>query len=149
MFVNPTVKVYNVLPPTRDELSEVLAFVLGPTKPTEEEFRRTPMLVRRQRDQNALDWLKLNHWRTSKVAEQEDQRTFAVHGLTGEQYNTAKIDTLKTKALDHLPNGGQKLGVGHAAEPESTYNNVQLYPQMFPWLVPYGLGGIGHPTHKN
>ncbi|KAJ7883833.1 hypothetical protein B0H14DRAFT_3082409 [Mycena olivaceomarginata] len=54
MFANPTMKVYNILPPTRDELSEVLAFVfLGPSKPMEEEFRRTPIL--------ALDWLKLNH----------------------------------------------------------------------------------------
>ncbi|KAJ6449107.1 hypothetical protein C8R45DRAFT_755637, partial [Mycena sanguinolenta] len=62
MFANPIVKVYNILPPTKDELSEVLAFVfLGPTKPTEEEFRRTPMLVRRERVKTALDWLKLKH----------------------------------------------------------------------------------------
>ncbi|KAJ7865750.1 hypothetical protein B0H14DRAFT_2347813 [Mycena olivaceomarginata] len=62
MFANPTVKVYNTLPPTKDELSEVLAFVfLGPSKPTEDEFKRTPMLVRRERVKTALDWLKLNH----------------------------------------------------------------------------------------
>ncbi|KAJ6622054.1 hypothetical protein B0H10DRAFT_1788658, partial [Mycena sp. CBHHK59/15] len=46
MFANPTVKVYNILPPSRDELSEVLVFgFLSPTKPTDEEFIRTPMLV--------------------------------------------------------------------------------------------------------
>ncbi|KAJ7236933.1 hypothetical protein C8J57DRAFT_1087905, partial [Mycena rebaudengoi] len=62
MFANPTVQVYNILPPSSDEISEILAFVfLGPTKPTEEEFVRTPMLVRRYRVQAALDWLKLNH----------------------------------------------------------------------------------------
>ncbi|KAJ7239713.1 hypothetical protein C8J57DRAFT_1438989 [Mycena rebaudengoi] len=51
VFSNPTV-----------QLSEVLAFVfLGPTRPTNEEFVRTPVLVRRHRVQAALDWLKLNH----------------------------------------------------------------------------------------
>ncbi|KAJ7261555.1 hypothetical protein C8J57DRAFT_1071826, partial [Mycena rebaudengoi] len=61
-FANPTIKVYKVLPPTADEMSEVLAFVfLGPCKPTEEEYKRTPMLVRRQKVKDALDWLKLNH----------------------------------------------------------------------------------------
>ncbi|KAJ6478664.1 hypothetical protein DFH09DRAFT_860978, partial [Mycena vulgaris] len=55
-------KLYNILPPSRDELSGVLAFVfLGPTKPTEEEFKRTPIPVRRERVKTALDWLKLNH----------------------------------------------------------------------------------------
>ncbi|KAJ7838541.1 hypothetical protein B0H13DRAFT_1650735, partial [Mycena leptocephala] len=40
------------------------------------------------------------------------------------------------------------LGVGHAGDPEPTWKNVHLYPEMFPWLFPYGLGGIGHPSHK-
>ncbi|KAJ7892102.1 hypothetical protein B0H14DRAFT_2335499, partial [Mycena olivaceomarginata] len=49
MFANPTVKVYNILPPTKDELSEGLAFVfLGPTKPTQDEFS-TPTLKSRLR----------------------------------------------------------------------------------------------------
>jgi hypothetical protein len=34
--------------------------------------------------------------------------------------------------------------MSHAAEPESIYNNPNLYPQIFPWLFPYGLGGIGN-----
>ncbi|KAJ6490539.1 hypothetical protein DFH09DRAFT_947747 [Mycena vulgaris] len=60
MFANPTLKVYNILPPSRDKLCEVLAFVfLGQTKTTEDEFERTPMLVRRERVKTALDWLKL------------------------------------------------------------------------------------------
>jgi hypothetical protein len=48
MFATPIMKVYNVLLLSRDELSEVLAFVfLGSAKPTEEDFVRTPMFVRR------------------------------------------------------------------------------------------------------
>ncbi|KIK54338.1 hypothetical protein GYMLUDRAFT_177551, partial [Collybiopsis luxurians FD-317 M1] len=31
----------------------------------------------------------------------------------------------------------------HVPKPESIWNNVQLYPKMFPWLFPFGLGGIG------
>lgn len=62
MFSNPTVKVYHKLPPTLDELDEVLAFVyIGTCKPTEADFQRTPMLVRRNKIANALEWLKLNH----------------------------------------------------------------------------------------
>ncbi|KAJ7201449.1 hypothetical protein C8J57DRAFT_971073, partial [Mycena rebaudengoi] len=160
-FANPTVQVYNILPPSSDEISEVLAFVfLGPTRPTEEEFARTPMLVRRHRVQAALDWLKLNHsdyadlsiskeniaslpehgmpfgvdWKMTDGDESTltaDQRsvdnggvdtegtssgncTFAVHGLSGDDYGSASIRTLKAKTLDHLANNGQTLGVGHS-----------------------------------
>ncbi|KAF8590722.1 hypothetical protein K439DRAFT_1329061, partial [Ramaria rubella] len=36
------------------------------------------------------------------------------------------------------------LGVGQASQPASIYDNPQLYPQAFPWLFPYGLGGVGN-----
>jgi hypothetical protein len=39
------------------------------------------------------------------------------------------------------------LAVGHNKAPESTYNNPLLYPKMFPWLFPYGFGGVGHEKH--
>ncbi|KAJ7321531.1 hypothetical protein DFH08DRAFT_917223 [Mycena albidolilacea] len=62
MFATPIRKVYDTLPLSQDELSEVLVFVfLGSAKPTDEDFVRTPMFVRRQRVKDALDWLKLNH----------------------------------------------------------------------------------------
>jgi hypothetical protein len=41
-----------------------------------------------------------------------------------------------------MNHGGKMLAVGHSAQPESIYNNPELYPQIFPWLFPYGLGGI-------
>ena len=28
------------------------------------------------------------------------------------------------------------------------YNNSQLYPQMMPWLFPYGLGDIGNSLQQ-
>ncbi|KAJ6512499.1 hypothetical protein C8R45DRAFT_813446, partial [Mycena sanguinolenta] len=62
MFPQPVVKVYHKLPPSQEELSEVLAFVFtGSSQPTEEDFERTPMLVRKRRVIEALEWLKLNH----------------------------------------------------------------------------------------
>jgi len=61
-FSTPMPKIYKVLPPSLPELDEVLAFVyLGPTRPTEKEFKRTPLLVHRNKVAMALEWLKLNH----------------------------------------------------------------------------------------
>jgi len=62
MYSNPTLKVYHSLPPSQEEMNEVLAFVFNrPSQPTDEDFKRCPMLVRRQNVQEALEWLKLNH----------------------------------------------------------------------------------------
>jgi hypothetical protein len=61
-FANPIPKVYNILPPPREDLDEVLAIIYtGPCQPTEKDFQRTPFLVRRNKVKNALEWLKLNH----------------------------------------------------------------------------------------
>ena len=62
MFANPTLSVYHMLPPSRDKMKEVLALIFtGSTQPTDEDFKRTPFLVRRANVSRALDWLKLNH----------------------------------------------------------------------------------------
>ncbi|KAJ2912050.1 hypothetical protein MD484_g8362, partial [Candolleomyces efflorescens] len=50
-------------------------------------------------------------------------------------------------ALQHLKNGGSMLAVGHDSKPQSIYDNPSLYPAMFPWLFPYGLGGVGQEVH--
>ena len=61
-FESPVPKIYNILPPPRDDLDEMLAILFtGPCKPTKEDFARTPFLVRRNAVINALEWLKLNH----------------------------------------------------------------------------------------
>ncbi|KAI0741496.1 hypothetical protein C8Q80DRAFT_1109884, partial [Daedaleopsis nitida] len=58
----PMPKIYRVLPPAREDLDEVLAFIyIGPNVPTHKEFKRTPMLVHRNKVKEALEWLKLNH----------------------------------------------------------------------------------------
>ncbi|KZT08007.1 uncharacterized protein LAESUDRAFT_650128, partial [Laetiporus sulphureus 93-53] len=61
-FAQPLEKVYSVLPPPRDELDDVLAILFtGPCRPTEEDFKRTPLLVRHAVVLAALNWLVLNH----------------------------------------------------------------------------------------
>ena len=193
MFSNPTVKVYHALPPSRREISEILAFVFqGPIQPTDSDVKRTPMLVRRNVVKDALEWLKLNHVdyedlyisldnlndyplsgvpvnieysksdpdSGNKIAsamsvyddEFEDGTTdgpcpFTVHGLTGPEFENMSMDRLKAKALQHLIEKGSTLGISHDSKPQSMYDNPQAYPQMFPWLFPYGSGGIGQKCH--
>ncbi|KAJ7132918.1 PIF1-like helicase-domain-containing protein [Mycena filopes] len=160
---------------------KILAFVFtGSAAPTQEDFERTPMLVRKQKVVDALEWLKLNHISAENLASYKDRDipvvvdyrktdgapehsipaiarshgtasgecTFAVHGLTGAEFSTAPMSTIKAVALTHLTNKGAMLGIGRSDTPESMYNNVGAYPGMFPWLFPYGKGGIGHERHK-
>ena len=185
-FQSPIPVIFNILPPAKDDIAEVLAIMFtGPCKPTPADFKRTPFLVRRNHVRNALEWLKLNHsdyadivisdknldeypedippvsityknLATNKTPEgmsvfdeeeedgtAEGDCTFTVHGLTGEDLNTMSTYAIKAKALQHLNNNGKLLAVGHGEGPESIWDNPRLYPQMFPWLFPYGLGGIG------
>ncbi|TFK18493.1 hypothetical protein FA15DRAFT_683262 [Coprinopsis marcescibilis] len=61
-FANPTTKVYRLLPPSKRDIDDVIAIVFtGSTPPTEEDRARFPVLVRRMKILNALEWLKLNH----------------------------------------------------------------------------------------
>ena len=185
-FQSPIPKIYNILPPPKDEIQDVLAIMFtGPSKPTASDFKRTPFLVRRNNVKRALEWLSLNHHdyediiisdenlqqypedippvsieyknsSTNKTPEgisifdfdeedgtAEGECPFTVHGLTGHELDTMTTNAIKAKALQHLNSSGKILAIGHADQPESIWNNPHLYPQMFPWLFPYGLGGIG------
>ncbi|KAF8580762.1 hypothetical protein K439DRAFT_1648103 [Ramaria rubella] len=187
LFPNPTLKIYQALPIHRTELDEVLAFVFtGPTKPTEKELCRTPLLVCSNKVHEALTWLKCNHKdyfdldisihnlnsykdneipvtieyhqsHSNKHAQStsihdcepeegtaEGECPFVGNGITGDElpiHNTKKLIAI---SIEHLQNNGRMLGVGQASQPASIYNNPQLYPQAFPWLFPYGLGGVGN-----
>ena len=185
-FESPVPKLYRCLPPPVEDLDEVLAILFtGPCKPTEKEFVRTPLLIRRKNVANALEWLKLNHSDyadldisyeelnrypedappvsihyhhslTNKVEEgtsvfdnalddgvEDGDCPFVVHGLTGDHLTTKSASALKGLALRHWNNHGGALAISHDKSPQSIYNNPNLYPQIFPWLFPYGLGGIG------
>ena len=61
-FESPLPKVYRILPPPVEDMDDVLAILFtGPSKPTEQDLTRLPLLVRRNHVRKALEWLKLNH----------------------------------------------------------------------------------------
>ncbi|PSR87074.1 hypothetical protein PHLCEN_2v5260, partial [Hermanssonia centrifuga] len=186
VFAQPVAKLYNVLPPSPAELSEVIGvYFLGPCAPTETDFKRTPFLIRKHVVLRALQWLKVNHQDYGDLqismenlqSYPEDQPpvgwyhlpdqgdfpiaslpvyetsadergtesgscSFAVHGICADDIAGMSKDALVAVALRHLKGKGEVVGYGHSSQPESIYKNPRLYPGMFPWLFPYGLGGF-------
>jgi hypothetical protein len=61
-YQQPLPKVYDILPPPKSDIEDVLAIMFtGPCRPTADDFKRTPFLVRCNHVKNALNWLILNH----------------------------------------------------------------------------------------
>ena len=61
-FEQPVPKLYMVLPPPIKDMDDCIAFIFtGPTQPTQEDYKRMPLLVQRKNILDALEWLKLNH----------------------------------------------------------------------------------------
>ncbi|KAL6307531.1 hypothetical protein BKA93DRAFT_727480 [Sparassis latifolia] len=65
---------------------------------------------------------------------------FAVHAMTGTDLVSMSYEERIATALSYFEGGGEVLAYGHERDPASIYHNPQLYPGMFPWLFPYGLG---------
>ncbi|KAJ3474977.1 hypothetical protein NLI96_g12134 [Meripilus lineatus] len=62
VFAQPVPKFYNILPPPRKDLDDCLSVLFtGASKPTYEDFKRTPLLICRRVVQEALLWLMKNH----------------------------------------------------------------------------------------
>ncbi|PBK94414.1 hypothetical protein ARMGADRAFT_1045769 [Armillaria gallica] len=177
-FESLTPKIYTFLPPPVEELDDVLAIMFtSPKKPVKSDYKCTPLLVWHNIVARALNWLKLNHCDYTDVgvsvdnlngypedvppiliqyksmgsnkppeatsvfdiAEEDDtesgQCPFIVYGLFGHDIATQTTEEMKLMAMQ-------------SNRPESIYNNPTLYPAMFPWLFPYGLGGIGVSSVK-
>ncbi|KAI0338076.1 hypothetical protein BDW22DRAFT_1338614, partial [Trametopsis cervina] len=69
---------------------------------------------------------------------------FAVHGLTGGELAQMPYQAKVAAAVKYFASGGAALGVSHGSEPSNTYNDLKLYPGMFPWLFPYGCGAMSN-----
>lgn len=70
---------------------------------------------------------------------------FVVSGLSAEQLDNVKdLASLKALTMRTLRTDQKVLAIGRSADPEATFRNPQLYPKMFPWLFPYGFGGVGN-----
>ncbi|KAJ7442870.1 hypothetical protein FB451DRAFT_1001872, partial [Mycena latifolia] len=163
MFSQPVLSILNKLPPSRDEMNEILAFVfMGSAAPTQEDFDRTPMLGYADLEishENLASYADRDipvvvDWRRTKeeITDSVPAGTTAVNE-TPREYGTrtgkCTFATIKSVALQHLTHKGSMLGIGRSELPISMYDNVGAYPGMFPWLFPYGKGGIGHPSHAN
>ena len=83
------------------------------------------------------------HDQEEKDGTEEGQCPFVVHGVTSEHLETKTTKQLKAIALRHFNSNGKILAVDGSTKTESIYRNPRLYPQMFPWLFPYGYGGVG------
>jgi hypothetical protein len=71
--------------------------------------------------------------------------SFSVQGVTGHEMTQFTTRQFKIAAMKHLADPkGKMLLVGHEPTPDSLFANPTLYPKMFPWLFPYGLGGVGN-----
>ena len=68
---------------------------------------------------------------------------FVVHSAISDELPIHDSDKLIAIAMAHLQDKSAVLSIGHG-DPVSIFHNPQLYPQAFPWLFPYGLGGIGN-----
>lgn len=184
-FTQPVEKVYDELPPPREDLDATLAILFtGSCAPTEDDLDRTPFLVRHNAVRAALHWLRVNHSDYANVVISENNLStypsqqlpvnvifretdgslgteslsgyhddtvqgtregacpFTVQGLVGKDVATLSYAKLLSKAVKHFQTGGRVLSYGHDNLPDSIFHDPTLFPSMFPWLFPYGLGGF-------
>ncbi len=82
----------------------------------------------------------------------EGESTMIVHGLVGDEltelWDKDDQQTIRFKAMKHLRESGKVMAIKLSDELESLWHNPQLYPSMFPWLFPYGYGGLGNDRIK-
>ncbi|KAI0341028.1 hypothetical protein BDW22DRAFT_1298530, partial [Trametopsis cervina] len=69
---------------------------------------------------------------------------FAVHGLTGAEFAQMPYQSKVAAAIKYFTAGGAALAVSHGSQPANTYEDLKLFPGMFPWLFPYGFGAMGN-----
>ena len=50
---------------------------------------------------------------------------------TLEHIGKIRLYEIIARAVKHFKSAGKALGIGQSKEPESLYNNLKLYPQMF------------------
>ena len=59
------------------------------------------------------------------------------------------VNQLRAAAVRHVKTQGKLfVRVGHGAEPMNEFNNVDLFPKLYPTLFPYGCGGFEDRCRK-
>lgn len=67
---------------------------------------------------------------------------FVVHGVSASELVDMSYNAKVGHAIKHFDSGNPMLAFGHSESPASMYHNSALFPGLFPWLFPYGLGGF-------
>ncbi|KAF6744185.1 hypothetical protein DFP72DRAFT_826233, partial [Ephemerocybe angulata] len=82
-FEHPSKKIYERLPMPKEELADVLSIIYTGTEPPgDDDLKRTPVLVRKERVRAALEWLKLNHKDYADLSiDYETLGTYALEGV--------------------------------------------------------------------
>lgn len=88
--------------------------------------------------------IPVNASSSEELGTEDGPCTFAVDGLSSKKWNTYDTKTKIVEAIKHIQEGNPVIAYGHSSDPESIYGNPQLYPDMFPWLFPYGFGGFAN-----
>lgn len=68
--------------------------------------------------------------------------SFVVHTVSASDLARLSYDAKIALAIRHFDAGNGVLAYGHDEHPQTIFHNTELYPSMFPWLYPYGLGGF-------
>ncbi|KIJ37914.1 hypothetical protein M422DRAFT_177292 [Sphaerobolus stellatus SS14] len=159
LIPNPVPKIYHMLPPHHNELDQILAFVYtGPLPPTKEDLKRTPFILNHSdytnieiSEENVQSYENGEPPVTIEYHKQDTNKhpiAVGMDDVEGDELGTSSDDcpfiVHGLTTIEHMETGGKSLGIGTSSKLASLYNNPQLYPKSFPWLFPYGLGGIGN-----
>lgn len=72
-----------------------------------------------------------------------DECPFSVNGVAFDVFDPENISRMKAIALRHMTrDNAHALAVPHRRAADTLWHNHDLFPNMFPWLFPYGIGGI-------
>ncbi|KAG1887960.1 uncharacterized protein F5891DRAFT_1132049 [Suillus fuscotomentosus] len=165
----------DVLPCTLDDVSTPVCVIFVGSKPPSAEWLRTkarPLIIRRERVRNALQWLVQHNPLYAEVVidhtlldSLQEEQTLPVHiqhvlsdqsdDLLTSKYDVPSLDS--EGMVDHcdatdIPvpfsnvvvtdRGGGYIEVPHGPQPVNEFFNPQLFPMIYPILFPYGLGGF-------
>ncbi|KAJ7740120.1 hypothetical protein B0H16DRAFT_1664507 [Mycena metata] len=165
------------LPPSITDVTTPICVVFVGSKPPTSEWLREkakPLIVRKERVLNALNWLKThNHLYRDVVIDQTEldalpqeavlpfhiQHVIPNTGIdvTTSDYSVVVTDVdgnapsneLRSAALRHLRKPGSNyIEIPHDPNPANEFANPHLFPMMYPTLFPYGLGGLEDKSRR-
>lgn len=133
-FEHPSKKIYDRLPMSKDDLSEVLSIVYtGVSPPSDADLRRTPVLVRREKVRAALEWLRLNH---------KDYQDLTIDYDALDTYPLEGVP-VGLLSKESLPEGGNVLAAAKSVFENTFEEGTSSGP------CPYSVAGLTVERHGN